>query len=88
MAQVGNDGARASLDQLLAERGTRMTAADKANNCHPCRRGGIHAGGRILDHDTIAGLNPHPRSSVKEQVRRGLAIGHIAGGKLRVEKPN
>src|SRR6476469_390525 len=42
MSQVGNDGARAGLDQLLAERGARMTGADKANNRHTCRRGSSH----------------------------------------------
>src|SRR5689334_12659275 len=43
MSQVGHDGARAGLDQLLAERGARMTAADKANNRHSCGSGGGHA---------------------------------------------
>ena len=64
-----------------------MAAADKADRGHARRGGGGHASRRILDHDAVAGLNAHPRRCMQEQVGRGLAVRHVAGGKQAVEEP-
>ena len=48
-----------------------------------CLRGAhlTNAGGRVLHHDAIGGLDPHLGCDVQEQVGRRLALRHVAGRK-------
>ena len=70
----------------MAALGAAMAGADEAEDLHSRRHAALHAGGGVFDDQTVGGSDAHACGGQGEQVRRGLAVGHLRGAEQMAVK--